>query len=84
MQSPSRPKSRLTYLLPAMCLSVLMTAAEPTSAPNPLLTESSLPYHLPPFDLIKDDDYAPAFELGMTAQLQDTFGKVIEHQAKRK
>jgi peptidyl-dipeptidase Dcp len=38
---------------------------------NPFLAESILPYQLPPFNLIKDDDYAPAFELGMTAELKE-------------
>ncbi len=38
---------------------------------NPLLIESTLPYHLPPFDQIKDEDFAPAFEAGMTAELRE-------------
>jgi peptidyl-dipeptidase Dcp len=29
---------------------------------NPLFSESSLPYHSPPFDKIKDEHYPPAFE----------------------
>ncbi len=32
---------------------------------NPLLTESTLPFHYPPFDLIKDAHFAPAYEQGM-------------------
>ena len=40
-------------------------------ADNPLLTESTLPYQLPPFDRIKDDDFAPAFELSMAEQLKE-------------
>jgi peptidyl-dipeptidase Dcp len=35
---------------------------------NPFFTVSSLPYHLPPFDKIKDADYMPAFEKGMADQ----------------
>ena len=46
------------------------TTPSPMTA-NPLLTESTLPYHLPPFDLIKDEHYAPAFEAGMTQQLAE-------------
>ncbi len=38
---------------------------------NPLLTESTLPYFLPPFDRIKDDDFAPAFDQGMAEQLKE-------------
>lgn len=35
---------------------------------NPFFEVSSLPYHLPPFDKIKDSDYMPAFEKGMADQ----------------
>ena len=38
---------------------------------NPLLSESSLPYHSPPFDKIKDEHYPPAFEKGMADQLKE-------------
>ncbi len=38
---------------------------------NPLVTESSLPYHLPPFDKIKDEHFAPAIEAGMRDQLKE-------------
>lgn len=32
---------------------------------NPLLQESTLPYHYPHFDLIRNEHYAPAYEAGM-------------------
>ncbi len=38
---------------------------------NPLLTESSLPYHVPPFDKIKDEHFAPAIEQGMREELKE-------------
>ena len=38
---------------------------------NPFLTESSLPFHAPPFDKIKDGDYQPAIEAGMKDQLAE-------------
>src|SRR5213596_978524 len=38
---------------------------------NPLLTESSLPYHVPPFDRIKDEHFAPAMEAGMHEELKE-------------
>jgi hypothetical protein len=38
---------------------------------NPLLTESSLPFHVPPFDKIKDDHFVPAMEEGMREQLKE-------------
>jgi peptidyl-dipeptidase Dcp len=39
--------------------------AAPPADVNPLLQPSQLPFHLPPFDKIKDADFAPAFEAGM-------------------
>ena len=41
------------------------------SVPNPLLTESPLAYHLPPFEQIKDEHFAPVFEQGMKAHLSE-------------
>jgi peptidyl-dipeptidase Dcp len=38
---------------------------------NPFAAESTLPYHLPPFDKIKDTDFLPAIEAGMRAQLKE-------------
>ena len=39
--------------------------------PNPLLTESTLPYHYPPFDRIKSEHFLPAFEQGMKEHLKE-------------
>ena len=39
--------------------------------PNPLLTESSLPYHYPPFDRIKDEHFQPAMEQGIAEDLKE-------------
>jgi len=38
---------------------------------NPFYAESTLPYHAPPFDKIKDSDYLPAFEAGMAEELKE-------------
>ena len=38
---------------------------------NPFYTASSLPFHAPPFDKIKDEDYQPAIEAGMLRQLAE-------------
>lgn len=38
---------------------------------NPLLTESTLSLHYPRFDLIKNEHFAPAFELGMAQALKE-------------
>src|SRR5882672_6303897 len=46
-----------------------VSAAE--SVDNPLLKESALPYHYPPFDKIKDAHFIPAIEAGMREQLKE-------------
>ncbi len=38
---------------------------------NPLLTASTLQYHYPPFDKIKNEDYAPAYAQAMAANLKE-------------
>ena len=40
-------------------------------ASNPFARASTLPYQYPPFDRIKDADYAPAYAAGMAEQLQE-------------
>src|SRR5690349_5713104 len=70
--------SRLWPLLAAMQIAGIAVAAEKNSSPmpaaNPFLTESLLPYHLPPFDKIKDDQIVPATEAGMQEQLKEVDG----------
>ena len=38
---------------------------------NPFYAPSTLPFHAPPFDKIKDEDYQPAIEAGMAEQLSE-------------
>jgi len=38
---------------------------------NPFFSESTLPYGMPPFDRITDDDFAPAFRRGMEEHLRE-------------
>jgi peptidyl-dipeptidase Dcp len=38
---------------------------------NPFYAESSLPFHAPPFDKIKDSDYQPAIEAGIAQQREE-------------
>lgn len=38
---------------------------------NPFYSPSTLPFHAPPFDKIKDDDYQPAFDAGIAQQLKE-------------
>jgi peptidyl-dipeptidase Dcp len=45
--------------------------APPPAAPNPFFTASTLLYQAPRFDLIKDADYEPAFDKGMSDHLAE-------------
>jgi peptidyl-dipeptidase Dcp len=47
------------------------TAAKPFGPSNPFYAPSTLPFHAPPFDKIKDSDYQPAMEAGMAQQIQE-------------
>jgi peptidyl-dipeptidase Dcp len=68
---PSRvalPSFALTALL---SLNVPVSEAAPSDMTNPLLSESTLPYHLPPFGAIQDEHFEPAFEQGMAENLEE-------------
>ncbi|MEN9677231.1 MAG: hypothetical protein RIS76_3127 [Verrucomicrobiota bacterium] len=71
---PTRPVSsdrlRLVLLFSLLPLAMSLTTTAQNAA-NPLLTESPLPYQLPPFAEIRDEHFAPAFEQGMTEQLRE-------------
>ena len=64
-----------TRLLAGAALSALAAgcggANESDMTDNPFLSESALPYRLPPFDRIEDAHYRPAFEQGMEEQLAE-------------
>jgi peptidyl-dipeptidase Dcp len=65
-----RPIFLLAFIV-AATLSIPLLHAEQTQAPtrtNPLLTKSPLPFQAPPFDKIKDTDFAPAFDQGIREQ----------------
>ncbi|MGA8488768.1 MAG: peptidyl-dipeptidase Dcp [Terriglobales bacterium] len=48
------------------------TAADAKFGPsNPFYAPSTLPFHAPPFDKIKDEDYQPAIEAGMVEELTE-------------
>src|SRR5256886_4729008 len=47
----------------------VVSAADPVD--NPLLKESTLPYHFPPFDEIRDANFLPAIKAGMKEQLKE-------------
>ncbi|HKV24282.1 MAG TPA: peptidyl-dipeptidase Dcp [Candidatus Acidoferrum sp.] len=59
----------------AIALGALNTSAAPGQAKfgpsNPFYAPSTLPFHAPPFDKIKDGDYQPAIEAGMAEELAE-------------
>src|SRR5437016_2075466 len=61
------------YFIPCVFLLCAQISAVSAAAPadNPLLKESTLPYHYPPFDKIKDEHFVPAIEAGMREQLKE-------------
>ncbi len=62
-----------SYIIACVLLNVAqitaVSAADSTN--NPLLKESALPFHYPPFDKIKNEDFKSALEAGMRAQLKE-------------
>jgi peptidyl-dipeptidase Dcp len=67
---------RTVKLVALVALSLIVIQYAPRSAANapaenPLFAERTLPFHAPPFDRIKDSDYAPAIEAGMKGQLAE-------------
>src|ERR1700730_17815948 len=61
--------------MPHIAAISVIAKASPVQNPNmadtPLLTESSMPYHIPPFDKIKDEHFEPAIEAGMREELKE-------------
>jgi peptidyl-dipeptidase Dcp len=53
-------------------ISTPATTADATFGPsNPFYAPSTLPFHAPPFDKIKDEDYQPAIDAGMAEELTE-------------
>src|SRR5438132_1580895 len=61
----------LTHIPAISVIAQTSPVQNPNMADNPLLSESSLPYHIPPFDKIKDEHFVPAIEAGMRDQLKE-------------
>ena len=66
--------------LPAAALGLLFTIGagfvnaddnKIAPSPGPFAQDSALPYHMPPFDKIKEADFRPAFEYGMAEQRKE-------------
>src|SRR2546428_1380696 len=69
------------FFLSAQIPTVSATEPSAATADNPLLTESTLPYRVPPFDKIKDERFAPAIVAGMREQLKEV-GAVANNSEK--
>jgi peptidyl-dipeptidase Dcp len=54
-----------------LAFSQTVLAAPAALAGNPLATASTLPFHYPQFDKIKDEHFIPAFNEGMRQQLKE-------------
>src|SRR5881398_3156189 len=61
----------MTHIAAISVIAQTSPVQNPNMADNPLLSESSLPYHVPPFDKIKDEHFVPAIEAGMREQLKE-------------
>ncbi|HEX3082894.1 MAG TPA: hypothetical protein VHP99_00085, partial [Pyrinomonadaceae bacterium] len=74
----------ILFVILAISLVALKHPATParaaTDVANPFFTESTLPFHAPAFDKIKDSDYQPAIEEGMKEELVE-FDKIANNPA---
>src|SRR5579863_7112795 len=60
------------------CVIVLIAISKPARAAdakfgpsNPFYAPSTLPFHAPPFDRIKESDYQPAIEAGIAEKMKE-------------
>lgn len=67
VQNPAYTMSSATTTLMATTSTVAATA----NSDNPLFTQSTLPYQLPPFDKIRNEHFGPAIEAGMAEQKRE-------------
>ena len=70
-----RSSLAVLFVIFVMSLIALDKPATPARAAvgvaNPFFNESNLPFHAPPFDKIKNEDFQPAIEAGMREQLKE-------------
>ena len=59
------------FMAAILMTTLVTTAHTQAQAGNPLLQPSQLPFQAPPFDKIKDGDFAPAFDQGIKEQLAE-------------
>ncbi|HMK31239.1 MAG TPA: peptidyl-dipeptidase Dcp [Terriglobales bacterium] len=61
----------VTALVIALSALAVPASAAEFGPDNPFFASSSLPFHAPPFDRIKDEDYQPALDAGMAEQRKE-------------
>ena len=74
------------FIILSFCIGTITMAAYKNSSKkipqserkNPFFSVSKLPFHAPPFDKIKDEDFEPAFEKGMKQQI-DEVNKIADN-----
>lgn len=68
-------KGLIMSLIITICFSCKKTETQKTPEmtvhENPLLTEWNTPFGVPPFDIIKNEDYLPAFNTALTTQKKE-------------
>ena len=75
LRRPSNSRFLLLLAVAAFFLGVNTVAGQTAQSnfgpSNPFYAPSTLPFHAPPFDKIKDDDYQPAIDAGMDEQRKE-------------
>ncbi len=61
----------VAWLSTSQALPAATTTSPVTPSENPLLRESTLPFHYPHFDQIREDQYLPAYEWSMAEELKE-------------
>jgi peptidyl-dipeptidase Dcp len=78
---PSRPEKAMLKSMTVLIMlgAIMLGAGFPRATTgganfgpsNPFYAPSTLPFHAPPFNKIKDEDYQPAIEAGMAEQIKE-------------
>jgi len=71
MSKGSLVRMGMIFLAGAVGLETAAAGQAAFGPQNPFYAVSTLPYHAPPFDRIKDTDYQPALEAGIAEHLKE-------------
>ncbi|NII11406.1 peptidyl-dipeptidase Dcp [Oleiagrimonas sp. C23AA] len=78
--SHSSPENKSAPAPQASAPATAASSADAAKQANPFFQASTLPFHAPPFDRIKDSDFQPAIEKGMAEQM-DEVNKIANNPA---